>query len=269
MPLQVVEEIPSKKRRPNWTDQESLLLAHLMQERKDIVRGKYSTGVSIKDKRHAWEEIAQAINAAFPQVQRTVSDCNKKWENLLAKAREEIKRQKRQACKDAVLSIEQFSAVTQIVISVMNLSDMLQQDRDDSSVSELVETEQNSSDKDGNPHTVNERFTNKCPLAEHDLPTYSDPSVSPAAQKFTFSNVAKSFAVQLGTPHAVVLTDSGEHLGTSCSSCPPSAHCTNLQERMDLEMSVLRRQEEVLKLQQEYYTLKIKLMKKQMEESPQ
>lgn len=68
-----------------------------MQERKDIIRGKCSTGVSIQDKRQAWEEIAQAINAAFPQIQRTVSDCNKKWENLLAKSREEIKRQKRQA----------------------------------------------------------------------------------------------------------------------------------------------------------------------------
>ncbi|KAL6111758.1 uncharacterized protein ACO6RY_08668 [Pungitius sinensis] len=35
---------------------------------------------------------------------------------------------------------------------------------------------------------------------------------------------------------------------------------------MDLEMSVLRRKEAVLKLQEEYYTLKIKLMKKQMEQ---
>ncbi|XP_008282716.1 uncharacterized protein LOC103359252 [Stegastes partitus] len=269
MPLQVLEEMPSKKRRPNWTDQESLLLAQLMQERKNVVRGKYSTGVSIQDKRHAWEEIAQTINVAFPQVQRTVSDCNKKWENLLAKAKEEIKRQKRQADKDDVLSTEQFSAVTQIVISVMNLSDMLQKDGDDSSVSELMETKQHSSDKDGIAHTINEKFSNKRPLAEHEFPTNPDPSISSAAQKMTFSNVAKSFTVQLGSPHAVVLTDSGEHLGTSCSTCPPSAHCTNLQERMDLEMSVLRRQEEVLKLQQEYYTLKIKLMKKQMEESPE
>ncbi|XP_038551962.1 myb/SANT-like DNA-binding domain-containing protein 4 isoform X2 [Micropterus salmoides] len=131
----------SRKRKPNWTDQECLLLAQLMQERKDIVRGKCSTGVSIEDKRQAWEEIAQAINTAFPQVQRTVSDCNKKWENLLAKSREEIKRQRRQASTDG-LSHEQFSTVTQVVISVMNLSDMLQQDRDDSSISELAETQQ-------------------------------------------------------------------------------------------------------------------------------
>lgn len=97
MPLQLIEGMYSRKRRPNWTDQECLLLAQLMQERKGIIRGRCSTGVSILDKRQAWEEIAHAINTAFPQMQRTGSDCNKKWENLLAKSREEIKRQKRQA----------------------------------------------------------------------------------------------------------------------------------------------------------------------------
>lgn len=97
MPLELIEGMSSRKRRPNWTDQECLLLAQLLQERKGVIRGKCSTGVSIQDKRKAWEEIAQAINTAFPQIQRTVSDCNKKWENLLAKSREEIKRQKRQA----------------------------------------------------------------------------------------------------------------------------------------------------------------------------
>lgn len=97
MPLQLIEGMSTRKRRPNWTDQECLLLAQLMQEKKNIIRGKCSTGISIQDKRQAWEEIAQAINTAFPQIQRTVSDCNKKWENLLAKSREEIKRQKRQA----------------------------------------------------------------------------------------------------------------------------------------------------------------------------
>ena len=96
MPLQL-EGMATRKRRPNWTDQECLLLAQLMQERKDIIRGKCSTGVLIMDKRQAWEEIAQHINSAFPQIKRTVSDCNKKWENLLAKSREEIKRQRRQA----------------------------------------------------------------------------------------------------------------------------------------------------------------------------
>lgn len=106
MPLGLIE-VSSRKRRPNWTDQECLLLAQLMQDKKAIIRGKCSTGVSTQDKRQAWEEIAQVINNTFPQIQRTVSDCNKKWENLLAKSREEIKRQKRQegTGKDSLLFV--------------------------------------------------------------------------------------------------------------------------------------------------------------------
>nr|XP_020448280.1 uncharacterized protein LOC109955949 [Monopterus albus] len=265
MPLQAPEGMSGRKRRPNWTDQESLLLAQLMQEKKDIIRGKCSTGVSVQDKRQAWEEIVQAINTAFPQIQRTVSDCNKKWENLLAKAKEEIKRQKRQACKGEGLSLEHFSNVTQIVISVMNLSDMLQRDRNDSSVSEVVE---NSCDNDGNNETVDEIFTNEHPLTDYELSMPHNPPTSPAEQKMSaFPNVATSVPVQLRVPRAAAFMVSGEHLDTPCStSC--SAQSTTLQERLDLEMSVLRRQQSVLKLQEEYYTLKIKLMKKQMEKPP-
>ncbi|XP_053299519.1 uncharacterized protein LOC128458639 [Pleuronectes platessa] len=267
MPLQLLEGMSSRKRRPNWTDQECLLLAQLMQERREIIRGKCSTGISVQDKRQAWEEITQSINAAFPQIQRTVSDCNKKWENLLAKSREEIKRQGRQADKDEGMCLEEFSTVTQIVISVMNLSDMLQQDREDSSVSDFVETPQNSCDQNGNDHRSDEGFPNKRPLTDHEFLSYPHSSNSPAEQKFSaFTNIPKSLAVQFSTPHAAIFTASGEHSYTPGSTSPTSVHCTALQERVDLEMSVLRRQEAVLKLQEEYYTLKIKLMKKKMEE---
>ncbi|XP_029287223.1 myb-related transcription factor, partner of profilin-like isoform X2 [Cottoperca gobio] len=266
MPLQLIEGMSSRKRRPNWTDHECLLLAQLMQEKKDIIRGKCSTGISIQDKRQAWEEIAQAINNVFPQIQRTVSDCNKKWENLMAKSREEIKRQRRQAITEG-LSLEQFSTVTQVVISVMNLSDMLQQDKEDSSISELVESQQNNCDDDGNDGSIDERFCRKHPLRELEVPAYPDPSNSPAEQKMTvFANIPKSLAVHFSTPRAACFAASTEHLDTPSSSSPPSVHCTTLQERLDLEMSVLRRQEAVLKLQEEYYTLKIKMMKKKVDD---
>lgn len=105
-------------------------------------------------------------------------------------------------------------------------------------------------------------------MREDELSTYSDPSTSPAEEKITaLTSVSKSLAARFSTP--TVATVAREHSATLCSPAPPSVHSTTLQERMDLEMSVLRRQEAVLKLQEEYYTLKIKLMKKQMEESAQ
>ncbi|XP_059184927.1 myb-related transcription factor, partner of profilin-like isoform X2 [Centropristis striata] len=257
MPLQL-EGMSSRKRRPNWTDQECLFLAQLMQEKKDIIRGKCSTGVSIQDKRQAWEDIAKAINTAFPQIQRTISDCNKKWENLLAKSREEIKRHRRQV--GTGLSLEQFSTVTQVVISVMNLSDMLQQDKKDSSVLEMVKTQQNSCDENGNEHTVDEQFS------QMELPVYLDPSTSPVEQKISaFTDVKRFHAAHFCPHHAPGSAASEGHLDSPCTATPPSAHCKTFQERNNLEMSVLRRQETVLKLQEEYYSLKINLIKKQME----
>ncbi|KAL6111757.1 uncharacterized protein ACO6RY_08668 [Pungitius sinensis] len=80
------------------------------------------------------------------------------------------------------------------------------------------------------------------------------------------ANNSKSLAVHFSTHHADGFAASAEPVDTLYSSPPPAANCTALQERMDLEMSVLRRKEAVLKLQEEYYTLKIKLMKKQMEQ---
>ncbi|XP_029907677.1 uncharacterized protein LOC115359378 [Myripristis murdjan] len=259
----LLEGMSSRKRRPNWTDQECLLLVQLMQERKDIIRGKCSTGVSIQDKRQAWEEIAQAINTAFPQIQRTVFDCNKKWENLLAKSREEIKRQKRQLGKDEDLAPEQLSKMTQIVLSVMNLSDRLLQDRKDPSIIQFAESQ--SCDKEENNYATGETSSVKHPLPELWFPAYTasqtahsehsehfeDPSTSPSAHKMSpLTNVPSSLTVHLHSPCATVPT------------AAPSAQYTTLQERMDLEMSVLRRQEAVLKLQEEYYTLKIKQLKK-------
>ncbi|XP_061544261.1 uncharacterized protein si:dkey-6e2.2 isoform X2 [Phycodurus eques] len=260
MPLQL-EAMSSRKRRPNWTDQECYLLAQLVHERKEVIRGKCITG--LYDKRQAWDEITHTINSAFPQMQRTVSDCNKKWENLLAKSREEIKRQKMQT--DDNLSLDQFSALTQIVISVMNPS-VLQQDEEDSQHFELVESQQNSGTKDGNMFT-GEQFKGKHEQADLVLPGYAaDPSTTAHGQKMTpFSNIPKQLPVHFSPPHPAA---SGEQSHSHCFPCTHAAHCTTSQERMDLEMSVLRRQETVLKLQEEYYTLKIQRMKKQMAESP-
>ncbi|XP_057702506.1 uncharacterized protein LOC130922037 isoform X1 [Corythoichthys intestinalis] len=261
MPLQL-EAMSSRKRRPNWTDQECYLLAQLVHERKEIIRGKCTTGVY--DKRQAWDEITHTINSAFPQMERTVSDCSKKWENLLAKSREEIKRQKMQTGTDDDLSLDQFSALTQIVISVMNPS-VLQQDEEDSQPFDLVESQQNSGSKEGSMFSTGEQFKAKHEQADLVLPAYAGDPPTPLGQKMTpFSTFPKALAVQF-SPHYP--SASGEQSNSHCSPCTNAAQCTTSQERIDLEMSVLRRQEKVLKLQEEYYTLKIEWMKKQMAQS--
>lgn len=113
-------------------------------------------------------------------------------------------------------------------------------------------------------HAMDEGFPNKH-STELDLPEHLNASTSAVKEKMTFGDI-KSLALQFGTHHVSGFAAPVEHQAPSCSASPPSVQGTTLQERMDLEMSVLRRQEAVLKLQEEYYTLKIKMMKKQMEE---
>lgn len=117
--------------------------------------------------------------------------------------------------------------------------------------------------EDGNDHTMDEKFSNKHLQTELDFPTCLDQSTSPAEQKCTFTNVP--LAVQVSTLHAAGFT--AEPVDTACSTSPSSVHWATLQEPKDLEIPVLRRQEALLKLQEEYYKLKIKLMKKQIEET--
>ncbi|XP_023811030.1 uncharacterized protein LOC101155681 [Oryzias latipes] len=264
MPPQPVKGSTSRKRRPNWTDPECLLLAQLIQKKQNIVRGKQSTGVSVQDKRHAWKEIVQAINDAFPQVQRTVSDCNKKWENLLAKAREEIKRQSN---KEEEMLFEKLSAVTQIVISVLNISEKKMQEQKKLRDADPAENPENSYAEDGNSTT--EESTSKQALIEVEL-SDPDPDPDPDPDQ-TITPDYKTASTKIPTSparHEDVCTDSNVQSPCSSSSspiCRPAA----LQEKFNLEMSVLRRQDKVLKLQEEYYALKIKLLKNQIKEFSQ
>lgn len=112
---------------------------------------------------------------------------------------------------------------------------------------------------DGSDHVTDEGFPNKHSLTELDLPACPDPSATPAKQK------NPTFPKSLAAHRVAGFPAPAEQLAAPCCASPPSVHCTTSQERMDLEMSVLKRQEAVLKLQEEYYTLKIKMMKKQME----
>ncbi|CAL8337868.1 unnamed protein product [Lota lota] len=257
----------ARMRRPNWTDEESLLLAQLIEERKEIIRRKCSAGVTSLAKRQAWEEIAQTINIGFPQYQRTVADCTKKWENLLAKSRNEIKRQRMHIGED--LSPTQLSDVTQIVLSVMNLSDRMDEEMKDPSILLLSETQQSFDEESNLCNTpLTENGHHSC--NESTTIRLSDPFDSPEEQKVSFYNsVHHSPVMNIGNHGMTVNTTSIPVAPLTLPrtiSTPASPHTsqhTTLQDRMDLEMSVLRRQEAVLKLQEEYYSLKIKLLKKQ------
>ena len=94
-----MESKPRRARKPNWTEEQCLLLAQLVEEHKAILKGKFGPGVTARDKKQTWERIAQTINGSFPLLVRTNEDCEKRWYVLQSKAREEIAAHKRESSR--------------------------------------------------------------------------------------------------------------------------------------------------------------------------
>lgn len=115
-----------------------------------------------------------------------------------------------------------------------------------------------SCNEDGGEDTMRETFSNRDPLVKHH--TYTAASSLTTKPNITLTNVPKSLALQFSTGFSAP----DDELASPCPTSAPCPHCPSSQERVDLEMSVLRRQDAVLKLQEEYYTLKLEMIKKQM-----
>ncbi|XP_071111720.1 nuclear apoptosis-inducing factor 1-like [Haliotis cracherodii] len=87
--------MPDKKRKPNWSEDQNLLLTKLVDDNKAVLLGKFRAGVvTAQKKKEKWVELTHTINAAFPGCIRAPEEVEKKWHNIQSKAREEITRYK-------------------------------------------------------------------------------------------------------------------------------------------------------------------------------
>lgn len=77
------------KRKPNWTQDECLLLATLVNEKKDVLRKKLGPNLTSKMKRDAWEKISSQLNASSA-IKRSTEEIEKKWNNILSSCKSEI-----------------------------------------------------------------------------------------------------------------------------------------------------------------------------------
>lgn len=76
------------RRKRNWTEEECLVLAEGIGDRKRIIKGKFGPGNTSDMKKQAWAEIANAVNAASSHGCRTPDDCERKWYAIQSKGRE-------------------------------------------------------------------------------------------------------------------------------------------------------------------------------------
>ncbi|CAL8302644.1 unnamed protein product [Arctogadus glacialis] len=89
------DEKVKRKQKANWSQDQLLLVAQFVLERRGVIKGRFGAGVTSKKKREAWEEICVNINAFFPAVCRSTDDCEKRWYALQSQCRFEIADYKR------------------------------------------------------------------------------------------------------------------------------------------------------------------------------
>ncbi|XP_033754430.1 myb/SANT-like DNA-binding domain-containing protein 4 [Pecten maximus] len=100
--LDIVRVTP-RNRKPQWTHKETQHLIREFDKRKLLLRPKPGEVVSSASKHRAWVEIAQAVNLTNPHVHRTVSEVQKKWQNLCLRTKKD---------KDGLPVDSLFSAVS-------------------------------------------------------------------------------------------------------------------------------------------------------------
>ncbi|XP_048242976.1 myb-related transcription factor, partner of profilin-like [Haliotis rufescens] len=76
----------AKKRRPNFTKEESLLLAELVASNKLVIEGKFGPGITSLKRQEAWQMITDTLNASLMH-RRTKEEVEKKWKNLKSQSK--------------------------------------------------------------------------------------------------------------------------------------------------------------------------------------
>ena len=70
------------KRKPNWTEGETLALVEAFESKKHILKAKFNSRITFNEKNKAWEEVVAAVNAVNGESNREEMEVRKKWDNL-------------------------------------------------------------------------------------------------------------------------------------------------------------------------------------------
>ncbi|XP_060775174.1 uncharacterized protein si:dkey-6e2.2 isoform X2 [Neoarius graeffei] len=228
-----------RPRKPNWSTEQKLLLVQLVKARREgLLTGRHSCRETATNRRWAWDEIAEEISTAYPDVPRTGKECERHWFIEQAKAREAMVNQKSPT--------EHINPVTKLVMEIFRLQ---RKDTEFGNRRTIEETTGRTSNFNHHlarlhPEKLEEDSTSCQEEEEEQMEVkYIPPTVTP------FINMPENHT-----------NNNSEDSVLASPLCPQSPSA----EKKILEISVLRRQERVLQLQEEYYSLKIKHLKARM-----
>ncbi|CAG9763448.1 unnamed protein product [Ceutorhynchus assimilis] len=90
----------SKKRAPNYANNEKEYLLNLIEKYKNIIENKKTDGVSVKEKKETWEKICQEFNSASPSLHyRPMESLKKTYEKMKEEIRKKTAELKKELYK--------------------------------------------------------------------------------------------------------------------------------------------------------------------------
>ena len=77
------DQAPSSKRKrsSNWKEEETLFMIEMVGVHYGSIKGKFSSNLTLKDKKASWTEVTARLNSAF-NLCRTQVEVEKKWQNV-------------------------------------------------------------------------------------------------------------------------------------------------------------------------------------------
>lgn len=89
----------TKRRNPNWSEEEKIILLEEYNKRKEILTARFSPKITSQTKHKMWQQITDAVNARNLTVNRTMLEVKKKYENLAVTAKKEVSYFKKESGK--------------------------------------------------------------------------------------------------------------------------------------------------------------------------
>ena len=84
------------RKSPNFSEYEKSVLVNIVEEFKDTLENKQNNANMITEKEKTWEKVAQKFNCESGVKRRQCTQLKKYWQNLKAKAKESVAKEKRE-----------------------------------------------------------------------------------------------------------------------------------------------------------------------------
>lgn len=93
-----IQDSSGKKRTPNFTEAEKMLLVELVSEYKDVLENKQTNSETISLKNKCWEKVTEKFNASG-YSHRTSKAIRNSWENIKKHTKKHFAEQKKELYK--------------------------------------------------------------------------------------------------------------------------------------------------------------------------